>query len=176
MQRRERQGVAISEDEIQAYAPEPWRVSLYEKLAIGKLWKPGFGNFRLNLNARALERNYADQALHLSDQHFQTLWLLARARLTGAPINSYEITNFIYESRPDKDIDLVDRIENAVSVEMSALRGLLGVFSGDTVFVQNETGIGYKLVLSGEGPIKKYRGSSSARSHARIVNFPHRRQ
>jgi DNA-binding response OmpR family regulator len=125
---------------------------------------------------RALERNYSDFALHLSDQHFQTLWLLARARLTGAPVNSYEIANFIYENRPQKNIDDLVHLENTVSAEMSALRGLVGVFSEDTVFVQNKKGVGYKLVLLGEGPFKKRRGSSSARNNAQILKFSHRAQ
>lgn len=169
---REKKSPSIREDEIDFYAPEPWRVSLFKKISVGTPWNRRIGSFRLNPDKLSLEDSVLEKGLLLSCQNYQTLWLLGRARLSNAPLTSEEIGNFI--SEPESADEDTLNLENLIGVKISGLRGSLDEFSDGALSITSKQGFGYSLVLPGEEGIR-YRGSKSAHEKARIVRLSSRR-
>jgi hypothetical protein len=163
----------IAEDEIDAYEPEAWRVSLFQKISAGKPWKRTFGSFRLNPDKVSLEDLATQKGLLLSCQNYQALWLLGRARLLKAPLTSEEIGNFISEL--GNQAEDVLNLENLISVKISELRGSLAAFTDGALSISSKHGYGYSLALPGEGDERRYKGSKGAHDKARIVDISSRR-
>lgn len=155
---------AILEDEIMAYEPERWRVSLQDKLEFGRARYPEFGPARLDIRSHTLQLAGTDKSLPLSPFEYQILWLLLRARGTNdAYVSSEEISEFIYQNLPEGSLEKILHIENLIAQEICSLRGKIGSFTKEVFIGRHKPGFGYRLgsLHAGDNP-NSLKGSKKA--------------
>lgn len=115
---------------------------LHRKLETGVRREPSFGNLKMDLRNQSIENTKTGVTERLSASEYKLLWMLVRAQ--GNLITESEMNEFMYEERPDhKDLPL----SNTVKVFITKLRHKLQGVLGETVQIESEQGMGYRLVL-----------------------------